>query len=167
MAVVTTKSAGITNRDATPAVLNNAGTNRGTVKRAFGKCALAATDQTGSKLLCCEVPSNAYVIDVRYVCGAAGGSCAMDVGAYRNTRDGAAAVDADFFATAVTLVSAIVGFTSVINESTTNTIAKREQPLWQALGLSSDPKCTFDIVGTLTADSAAAVDVGLEVLYSE
>jgi len=154
------KSTQITNRDSTPVVLNTA--TLGPVAKAFnavGKItAVGTTDGSGDVYRFFEVPTNARVDSVRLYCAALAGSSAMDVGLYRNTRDGGAVVDADFFASAQSLASALTG-TEISHESTVYTLAKREQPLWQAVGLSADPGGTFDVCGTLTATVNTGGDV--------
>lgn len=163
MAVVTTKSAAITNRDANLGVLNNPNAGeRGTPFNVFGKVASVSGDSSTSVYRFVSVPTNCRVDSLRVWSGAMGGSAAMDIGVYRNTRDGGAVVDADFFASALSTVSAING-TEQSHESGVYTTAKREQPLWQAVGLTADPGGTFDICGTLTAASAGNVDVGISV----
>ena len=162
MAVVAIKSAALTNRDATPKVLNNPNAgNAGIVRNTFGRVTSTSGDSTGSVYRCVEVPSNARVKSVRLFTTALGGSAAADIGVYRNTADGGAVVTAAVFATATTLVSAVAG----TEMAATITIAKREQPLWQAAGMSADPGGTLDIALTLTAASAASTDVGLDVDY--
>lgn len=157
------KSAQITNRDAVPSVFNTNTT--GPVARAFNSVAkitaVASADVSGDVYRFMEVPTNCRVDTVKLWCGALAGSSAADIGVYRNTRDGGAVVDADFFASAQSLVSALSG-TEVSNESTVYTLAKREQPLWQAVGLSADPGGTFDICATLTA----TVNTGGDILLS-
>jgi hypothetical protein len=54
----------------------------------------------------------------------------------------------DFFATAIDCASAVAP-TDVTNESGTYTIDKRNQPIWQAVGLTTDPGGYFDIVATV------------------
>src|SRR3569623_2147217 len=83
---------------------------------------------------------------------------AIDIGAYYAT-DGeggkptsllaANAINQAIFDSAIALTSASQP-TNVIYESGTNTPAKRYMPLWQALGLSSDPGGYIDIVCTLS-----------------
>ena len=158
------KSAQITNRDAIPSVLNTA--SNGPANRAFSAVGLVnavlTTDVSGDIYRMMEVPTNCRVASVRLWCAALGGSAAADVGVYRNTRDGGAVVDADLFASAQTLVSAVNG-TEISHESTVYTLAKREQPLWQAAGLSADPGGTFDICCTLTQTIAASGALLIEV----
>jgi hypothetical protein len=101
----------------------------------------------------------------------------FDLGAYYAT-DGvigktnallaAAAIDQDFFATAIDCASAVTP-TEVINESGTNTLDKRIQPLWQALGLTADPGGNIDIVATVvtTAVTTGTGKFGISVLYTD
>lgn len=165
MAVVNTKSPGLTNRDGSPAVLNNPAVNRAGIKSVKDYVAVANGDSIASVLRFVSVPSHARVNAVRMSTEAIT-SGAMDVGIYRNTRDGAAVVDADFFGSAVSIATAATN-TDVTNESTVNTVLKQTQPLWQALGFSADPQTTFDVCGTLTAAAAAAGNVALSVDFAD
>lgn len=159
------KSSTITNRDATPRVANNGRLQGGMVRRAYGYVTAAAADDTNSRYTMCELPSNAFVVAVYLSSVAQGGSGAVDVGVYRNTADGAAVVDADLFGSGVSVVSAVPR-TDVTNESTNYTAAKREQPLWQAAGLTSDPGGTLDVVLAPTAALTNGGAIAVEVLYT-
>ncbi len=165
MAVVNTKSPGITNRDAVPSVLNNSIIDRAQVRLCKDYASIANGDSIASVIRVVSVASNARVDAVRLSCAAIT-SAAADIGVYRNTRDGAAVVDADFFGSAVSIATALTN-SDVTNESAINTIQKSVQPLWQALGYTSDPNTTFDICLTLTAASTAAGDVALSVTVAE
>lgn len=161
MAVVNTKSPGLTNRDGSPAILNSPAVNRAAIKNVKDQCALVSGDSIASVYRFVTVPSHARVNAVR-LSNDAITTCAADIGVYRNTRDGAAVVSVAFFGSAVSLATA--GYnTDVTNESTTNTIAKQTQPLWQALGFSADPQTTFDVCATLTAAAGSAGSVALSV----
>ena len=146
---LTLKGVQITNREATPRVLNNPGLGEGgRAKVAYGHLAsVTASLSITSIIRLIALPSNAVVTDLR-ITSAAQGAGAFDVGVYRTNGDGGAVVDQDFFATAVSCASAVVNV-DVLNESTTNTIAKQGQPLWQAAGMASDPKSTLDIALTV------------------
>lgn len=162
MAVVTTKSTQISNRDASPKVLNHAG-EAGNLKSAIGQAAVANGDSIASKYVLCSVPSNAMVRQVAISCSAIT-TCAADVGVYKSTADGGAAVDASFFGSAVSLASALVG-SNITHESGTYSVDKLEKPLWQALGLASDPCAIYDIVATLTAAAGSAGNLAAEIRY--
>lgn len=165
MAVVTTKSTVITNRDASPAVINDNRLHRGVLKSSFGYVSVNNGDSIASKFVLASMSSSAIVKSVLLTCTAIT-SGAGDIGVYRNTADGGAVVSANLFATAQSIAAALNN-TEVINQSGNNTLLKREQPLWQAAGLTSDPMVTLDIVMTLTAATTAAGTLGLEVRFTD
>lgn len=158
------KSAGITNRDATPKVATNARIYGAPLMSAVGYVTAAAADDTASRYRVVALPSNAVVRAVYLSSVAQGGSAAVDVGVYRATVDGGASVSAALFGSAVSVVS-VVSRSDVTNESTTYTPALREQPLWQAAGLSADPGGELDIVIAPTAALTNGGQIGVEVQY--
>lgn len=166
MAVVTTKSAAITNRDAQPVVLNNAATTRAPLKKAIGVVAAASGDSIASKYLFCSVPSNAIVNSVLVSAPDIGTTGTMDLGLYKNTADGGAVVDADFFKAAIDTHSGAITKSEVMYGNVI-TVANSEQRLWQLLGLSSDPGLIYDVVGTLAAAQDGAGSIAVEVVYAE
>ena len=149
---LTLKGTAITNRQANPRVLNNPGQGEGALEKctygilASVPAALSAT----SIIRLCQVPSNAVVTDLRLSSGAQAAGVA-DVGIYRTNNDGGAVVDADFFGTLVSVAAASVNV-DILNESTTNTLQKQAQPLWQAAGMTVDPKSDLDLALTITTD---------------
>lgn len=165
MAVVTLKSATVTNRDATPPVINDNRLERGLCRSSIGSVPAANGDSIGSKYIVAAIPATAIVRKV-LISNAAITSGAADVGVYRNTADGGAVVDADFFGSAVSIATA-QNNVDITGESAVYTIDKREQPLWQAVGLSSNPGGTLDVVLTLTAATTAGGLVGLIVEYTD
>ena len=75
------------------------------------------------------------------------------------------ATGSQFFASAIAVASA-VPITNVTNESGNYTLAKRNQSLWQALGLASDPGGFFDIVAVVqTAVTTGLGRIGVRVQY--
>jgi hypothetical protein len=166
---LTLKSTAITNREATPPVFNNQGAGEpGLLKFVDGYYAsIPASLSVTSIVRMCQVPSNAVVKKIVFDSDAQTAG-KFDIGVYRTNRDGGAVVDADFFASAVDCASAVAA-SDVTNESTTNTWAKRQQPLWQAVGLSSDPNCDLDIALTVvtTAVTTGTGAVNLQVQYVE
>ena len=164
---LTLKSTAVTNREATPAVINNPGLGHGAVmKSATGYLAsVSASLSITSIIRMVEVPSNAYIRGI-YFQSAAQGAGAFDIGVYRNNADGGAVADQNLFASAVNCASAVVR-TDVTNESTNNTTALQEQPLWEAAGLSVDPHSTLDIclIVTGTDVTTGTGAVKLEAQY--
>jgi len=157
---LTLKSIGLTNREATPRVLNNPGLAVGAVEKcAFdGVLSVPASLSATSVIRCVQVPSNCIVTDIRFTSGAQAAG-AGDIGVYRNNANGGLVIDADFFASAVAVTAASLNV-DVLGESTVNTFTKQRQPLWQALGLTADPKQDFDLAFTVTTD----ITTGLQPL---
>jgi len=158
MAVVNKSSAAITKRDAPPSQTNStlAPTKvaTGRVKESLGVIQAANGDSIGSILRYFAVHSSWRVSAIRLSCNAVTGAAA-DVGLYdMPTRNSGAVVDADFFASAQSLASAL-DKTDITRESGLITVAKLEQPLWQLLGLAQDPGVWYDVAATLTAAATA------------
>ena len=164
---LTLKGTAITNREATPPVLNDPGQGDGAVEKcAYGYLAsVTASLSVTSIIRLVQVPSNAIITDLRLSSGAQTAG-AFDIGVYRNNDDGGAVVDKDLFGSAVSCASAVVN-SDVLNESTNNTLAKQSQPLWQAAGLSADPKSPLDLALTVagTAVTTGTGAIALRVRY--
>ena len=172
MAVVTVKSGVITNRDATPRVVNAGALVKGALKQAIGTAEAANGDSIASKYILAQIPSNAAGEIVKLYCDAIT-TCAGDIGIYRTTADGGAVVDVDFYASAQSLATAITTGTEVQHEADATDagvgfgLADLEKPLWQRLQLTADPNVIYDVVVTLTAAAGSAGTIGLRVQYAE
>lgn len=166
MAVEALKSAGITNADASPRVPNNARVFGGMVREAVGTIQFAASSSIGSIARLCRIPSNARVSQVTVSSDAFDTTGAADIGIYKATAQGGAVVDADFFASALLLTSALPN-TDCTHESGAYGVEDLEKPLWEALGLSADPQVDYDVAATLTAANGAGAtpDVTVRVRY--
>lgn len=166
---LTLKSVAIANREATPQVHVNPGQG-GASRKQWVKSHLASVTASlsiTSVIRMVEVPAHAIVTDM-YLKSAAQTAGAFDIGVYRTNRDGGAAVAAAHFASAVSCASAVVR-TDVLDESTSNTIAKQAQPLWQALAMTEPAKGTMlDIALTVvTTDVTTGTGaISLEVGYT-
>lgn len=155
MAVVNTKSTAVTSADASTQTLIKPLISNGRVRESVGVIAVANGDSIASTLRFCRVHSSWRLRRMEVYCTAIT-SAAMDVGVYQVAENGGAVVDADFFASAVSIATAITVGTNILLESGVLTVADMEKPLWEALGLSADPGRWYDIVGTLTAAATAA-----------
>ncbi len=177
MAVDHVKSTPVTNADAVPVVPNTAGTGGPAPLKVVssGSVVAIAASSADATYQFVRVPSNAKVKALFFESGAQAAGT-MDIGVYYAT-DGvigkpaallaAAAIDQDFFASLVA-VTALSQPTNVINESGTNTPAKQNQPLWQALGLTTDPGGNFDICGTVvTPITTGTGAMGLTAFYTD
>lgn len=166
MAVVNTLATALSNADAKPVIFNNSRVTRMPQWQAVGSIEIVATDSIGSTFRMLRVPSNARVNEVLLSNEAQGGATTLDIGLYRVANDGGAVVDADFFASAQSIVAANTRL-DVTLESGVIDIADLEKPLWELLGLGSDPMVEYDVVGTLVAAAAAAASLTLQVGYGQ
>jgi hypothetical protein len=164
MAVVATKSAVITNADASPAVINSAQIADGQARLKRGQAVVGAADSIASTYRLVRVKSNDLVYMLLLSCSAIT-SAAADIGLYKTTRDGGAVVDADFFASAQSLATGLTQ-TNVVRESAVISIPNSEKPIWEQLGLSADPQIEYDVVVTLTAAATAGGSVMLDALIT-
>lgn len=176
MAVDHVKSTQVTNLDAVPRVPATTGEGgAGHLISNEGYSTAVASSSADATYQLVRVPSNAKVKELTFESEAQTAG-KFDIGVYYAT-DGssasavsallaAAAIDQDFFATVIDCASAVVR-TDILNESGTNTLDKRSQPLWQALGLSTDPGGNFDIVATVktTAVTTGTGKFGVAVKY--
>ncbi|MDH4185524.1 MAG: hypothetical protein OEV08_00885 [Nitrospira sp.] len=164
---LTLKGVEITNREATPRVLNDPGRGEGAVEKcAYGYLAsVTASLSITSIIRLVSVPSNAIVTDLR-LSSAAQTAGAFDIGVYRTNADGGAVVDADLFGSAVSCASAVLNV-DVLGESTQLTLAEQALPLWEAAGMSADPKSQLDIALTVaTTDVTTGTGaIALRVRY--
>lgn len=166
MAVVTTKSGGITNRDATPKVKNNAILTEGLLRENVGTVEVATGDSSLSKYIMFQVPSNARISQLLVYSDDMGTATAGDIGLWRTTADGGAVVDADFFASAISLNGGALTASDVTHESGVYNVDDAEKPLWSGLGLTTDPNIFYDVVLQLTADADTGGTFSLKGKYS-
>ena len=166
MAVVAVKSTLITNADATPAVLNSPRVDGGFERIEVATAAITSGDNTGSTYRMFRVPSNAVMTDLRIYSPDIGTTTISDIGLYRTAKDGGAVVDADFFASALSLKDGALNGVDVLHESAVFSIANSGKELWSALGLTSDPSVFYDVAFTLTAAADATGTVKLIGRYT-
>lgn len=165
MAVVSTKATAVSNRDSSPKVLNNARISKGAVQAFVGVIEGANGDSANSKYFFGTIPSNARMIALYLSCDGAGTNSAMDIGLYQTTANGGAVVDADCFASAQALGTALT-HSNVMHESGVLGIEDLEKPIWEVLGLTADPKVDYDVIGTVTTALDAGDTLTLQGLYA-
>lgn len=173
MALNHIKSTPIANADQPNLLVPNASGvgAEGYLKEVGASIVAVAADSIDSTYRFVRVPTNAKVKRVR-VTSQAQTAGAFDFGAYYPTTGltakadlAANAISQAFFASAVSFAAAVQP-TDITNESGTYTADKWNQPLWQALGLASDPGGFFDIVGTVTtAVTTGTGIIGLSVEF--
>lgn len=169
------KSTPITNLDATPVVPQTTGEGGpGYCRSNFGFVTAVAADAAGSTYQLVRVPSNAKVQSLLFTSEAQGAG-AVQLGLYYSTSkvDGTAVanqgavIDAKFFADQFSIAAAVGPVEKVWATGGSNTLDKRNQPLWQAAGLSADPGGYFDIVATVntTAITTGTGKLGATAIF--
>ncbi len=164
------KSKVIANRDASPSVLSDAIVSKGVLMEAVGCERIPTTADAGSTVKLLTIPSSARLSSLEYF-NAGIGTSALDVAAWYPTS-----VAAQSGIVAATLISSSV-FVANIQGVDTGTIAdamgtvaqqsvvRRTQPLWQSLGLASDPMIDIDLGFTVRTANSVAGYVGLRARY--
>lgn len=165
MAIVNRSSAAITNRDATPRVLNNPAANGGVLREKVGYIPAAADDTAASIYRIASVPSSARLSEVLVTAADFTTAGAINVGLYRTTADGGAVVDADFIASAVDMSGGPYANLDITHESGEFTLAESEMPIWQALGLTADPGIEYDIAATISTTFNGGSGIKFKVRY--
>jgi hypothetical protein len=165
MASENLKSGFITNRDATPKVLSNSSLVGGHLESAIGVIETTTASDPGSTYRMFQIPSNAIVHELKIYSDDMGTTGLIDVGIYKSTADGGAVVDADFFASALDVKAAALNGVDITHESGVFNIDDSEKPLWQALGLSSDPGLLYDVVATTTEVFSSGGTLVLKAKY--
>lgn len=170
MAVVNVKATAVTNGDASSQTINSVKIDGGRLRERVGVAEVTNGDSIASTFRLARVKSGDRISRVLLSCDAIT-SAAADVGIYDIASvNSGAVVDVDFFASAQSIASALV-HQDITHEADAADagagygLADVEKPLWQALGLSSDPGKQYDIVATLTAAATATGTLGLKVQY--
>jgi len=173
------KSTGITNLDASPRVAPTSGDSGGVGRLLTVHDTLPAMTTGGTAggiMRVVRIPSDCYVKEVYWRVEATVTTADCDVGLYySDVADGTSAanvaasatpIDADFFAAALDVKTAsVLGWTACTFESAVYTSAKMAQPIWQAAGLSADPKGFFDVCFTNTSTTNGAPILSMRVDY--
>lgn len=132
---------------------------------------------TGSIYRLVRVRSDCYVKRVVLESAAQGSGTTLSFGLYYSDAPTAGVLDgtqvalsgtvinAAFFATSVDVSSAVTP-TNITNQTGTYTVDKRNQPIWQAAGLASDPGGFFDIAATSTATINTGALFGITAEYN-
>lgn len=157
----------ISNRAATPRVANDPWNNAALKSTGVGVCAVTTSEDTGQILRFVLVPASAVVREVKLSCTAVAVGGAIDIGVYRTADDGDAVVDADLFASAAVVTTALSN-SDVTYESGQYTLAESNMPLWEAAGLSAAPASGWLVIaGTITTDMGGSGSVGVSVTYAD
>lgn len=178
MAVVTTKSTAIANRDAVQKVLTDPFIAGGSTTEAYGFVAAAVGDSINSAYKMMSVPSNARVSSLRLANGALGTSVTVDVGVFYPTTlplGGGSFLSPALAGTLITssaiaagtaVSSANATFVDLISTATLS-LDKQEMPLWQMIGMAADPECNLDL-GYVVKGAAVgtAGQIAMKAIYA-
>jgi hypothetical protein len=175
------KSTAITNLDTIPPLTPTTGEGGpGYLREVSGFTTAVAADAAGSTYQFVRIPTNAKVKHVVFTSEAQGaGKVQLGVYYSDSTVDGTAVANqglvvpttgVNFFANDIDCTSAVNSVDEVFQNMATagaNNLSLYNQPLWQALGLTSDPGGFFDIVGTVhtTAVTTGTGRLGVSVSY--
>ena len=176
------KSNQITNRDATPKVLTDAGIGAGSINHSQDWIYSAGADAAGSTWKICQVPSEAFLGNIEYMNGALGSGCVLDIAAWypTNFQSGGGAflaqsltgvlISSNAFSAQITGNTANTTYTSGMANNAGGSYSGINylltQPLWVILGLASDPECDIDIGFSVRVAAATAGYIGMKCTYS-
>lgn len=165
MAVANTKSTDVTNKDAAPQVLS-AGIYGGyRTEENINNVAVAAADDDTSVYRVTRLRSSDIIPSIQVMNDAITSGTDYDLGIYQTAANGGAVVDADLIADGVDMSSARVVWTEVrYNDTATAKIEEFYKPLWQLLGLTSDPMREYDLCWTANTVGSAAGDIVTRVV---
>lgn len=170
------KSTSITNLDTTPPIQNSAGKGAaGYIKSVGGYVTAVAADAALSTYRLVRLPSNAVVKFLQFESEAQGAG-KVQLGVYYSdavgdgtpsTVDPTVAVSVKLFADDIDCASAVLPGDKTFYTGGGYTLDKRNQPLWQAAGLTADPGGFLDIVATVhtTAVTTGTGKLGVNALF--
>tara|TARA_R110002167_G_scaffold133275_5_gene318277 strand:+ start:321 stop:812 length:492 start_codon:yes stop_codon:yes gene_type:complete len=155
------KSELVSNYEATPRLHTAAHLSGARLRRIVATVEKTSDDGNGSKVFLCPVWSGWSIQSVRLLNDALTGATAVDLGLYRT--DGATAVDAAVYASAINLTSAsVVGVEQAFEARDIDQVGSR---IWQDLGLSADPNSWYYLALTGTTFGTAAGTISAIVEY--
>lgn len=166
-AVVNTKSTTITNLDAAQVVRAKAFANGAPIKEWIETLETVNGDSIASVYRFFRVPSWIRVSDLILDSDDIGTTTIADFGLYDTSANGGAVVDADFFASAVSLKDGALANSNITHESGVIDAANYGKRIWEQLGLSADPQKYYDVCATLTAAADAAGTMTLRLKGTE
>lgn len=165
MGVVNTKSALVTNADASQQSLAAQLVDGGRLREKIDTIETADGDSIGSTYRFFRVHSSHRVTDLFLDSDDIGTTTIADFGLYNIAANGGAVVDADFFASAVSLKDGAVANTNIVHESGVVDLPNYGKAIWEQLNLAADPKKFYDVAATLTAAADAAGTITLRMRY--
>lgn len=165
MGVVNTKSNAVTYADATPVKQSGVHIAGGRLYESVGTVEVAAADDDTSVYRFVRVHSSWRISSIEVFNDAITSGSVYDVGLYQTAENGAAALDADCYATNVTMVSARAtsGPTDLRFEQMD--IANIEKRVFEDGGLTADSNRWYDLCLTADTVGSGAGTISIRVRY--
>ena len=155
------KSALVSNYEATPRLHTAAHLSGARLRRIVATVEKGSGDGNGSKVFLCPVWSGWSIQSVRLFNDALTGATAVELGIYQT--DGSTAVDADVYASAISLATgSTVGVEQAFEARNIDQVGNRT---WEDLGLSADPNRWYYLALTGTTFGTAAGTISAIVEY--
>ena len=172
MSVFNIKSTYITNRDAAPKVLTDAIQAKGDMMEVIGADRTsAAIIDAASTIKLVSVPSSARLSDLHYFAQSLGTS-ALDIAAWFPTTVpvgsgivAAQLISSSAFAANIAGVDTGIALTDGMGTIAQQSVPRRLQPLWQSLGLVSDPGIDIDLGFSVRTATSVQGYVGLRARF--
>jgi len=156
----------IGNAVAVPPVMTNTSRSMGNLKEACSVATVSATQASGDTIRMVRVPSNARISEVLLSTDDATTAGAINIGVWQTVPNGGLVVDADLFASALALTGGPFQNSDQTFESGQYTFAESGLPLWDVIGLSTDPMIDYDIVCEVsTTGNGMDTKIALKVRY--
>ncbi len=179
MATATIKSKVIANRDASPSVLTDAIVAKAELTEAFGVEQIPTTADAASKVKLLSVPSSARLSSFEFAVANVGlGTSSLDVAAWfptavpnqsavaiQSSVVAGALISSSAFKAAIAGVDTGIEWTDANAAISTNTLPKKNQPLWQMLGLQADPMIDIDLGFSVRTAVSINGYVGMRARY--
>ena len=180
MSVMNVKSTVIRNRDASGPILSNPEVAQGLAKVALGvnNTGHFGTDlsEAGGAIRLITVPSNARLQSLEYAMGDLGTS-GLDITVWYPTSipqgatnapaasSAAAVISSSTFINNIAGVDTSIAWTNAFGTNATPTITRYVRPLWDMVGLATDPKIDLDLGFTIRTVVVQNGYVGLRAVY--
>lgn len=168
MATANTKSNTVTNLDATPRVMNPTYLMGGILKEQVGTVEISAADDNNSVYRVGRVHSSWRISEIIRYNDAITSGADFDVGIYDTAENGAAVININCFADAVSLVSGSVTGTRDLYEAGSDVgVEDIEQRVWEMAGLTEDPGKFVDVCYTGVTVGSGAGTLSVKIQYVE
>lgn len=163
MAVVNTKSTIVTNADASPIAPSSPVLSHGRLREQVGTVEVAAADTDASVFRMHRLFSSWRVSELGVLNDAITSGSVYDLGIYDTAERGGAVITQEVWASDVTMVTARVTPLDATFEALN--IDKIEKAIWEAAGLTTDPRKFVDVCFTASTVGSGAGTISSRCRY--